>query len=853
MGADYADYTTLQGPQAPTAQNPTLIPQFDPVTASGDGAQFTSPANFLLTYPRQPAVSVITFTGSATAGETAYIDFFNPILLADFVQVATLVVSGDTTATIAQRLLLLINTNPQLAAFGVVATYSVVSTNPTLTINWPGPVGNLTYIGGWSYVTSATATVGGSVTATDVTSLVFTSTNLPTTSLQLTLGGTCTTGDIISLKFDNPSLPNGTTTVNYTVLGGATLATVATALAVAVNADTNLDLIAMTSNATDARLYLTWGSAFSTTYLTPTVAHAATETITFATVTPSQPSALVPTAQGSETITVGGTATTGDVVKITIAASAVSPPVTVSYTVQGGDTTTLIAVGLKTAINANAILASAGFAATNVAAVVTVTWTTFKAGAVGFSSTLIGVTTETFSLGTSSPITISYVSVGGNTTTTIATALKNAVNANVILGPLGILATSSGAVVTLKWAELKSSALVPTGTVSAGATETITISALYGGQTITVGGTATATDVLHAKFTSPELGASNPVSVTFPVTAGLTTTQMATGLTAAINASPALQKARITGLSSSAVVSVSAGEQQPVITIWATGPAATLTLTGTMTATDKINVNFTGGGVPSSFQNVQYAVVGGDTTLTILATHVRDAINADAELLAAGFVATSALGVVSVTWPATLGVVAVTGNTNGPRTATITGVPNAGEIPVITFTDAALPGGTKAVPYTVQGGDTNNLIAAGFNTLINADVDLIAAGITSTVSTNVVTIVSASVYATTVARTNSAGTTVTLGGGPTETNTAGGNATETLTLAANNFGTEVLTATAFSGGSGPILPQANFVFSYANPSVDANLGQVEWYWAGTPVNVDYLTVAAMVAQGQPII
>jgi len=575
MGADYADYAGFTGVQAPTAQNPTLVPNFDPLVASGDGAAFLNTAEYLGTYQRQPATSTITFTGSATAGDTAYIDFFNNILPGGFLQVSTLVVSGDTLATIAQRLLIKINTNPVLAARGVTATYSLVASDPTLTLLWPGPVGNVTGVGGWSFVTSATATIGGTVTDTDIVNLILTSANLPN-GLQLTLGGTATEDDVISLTFENPSLPNGKVVVDYTVLAGATLATVATALAVAVNAETDLDGISLTANATSNRLYVTWGAGYGTTYLTPSVAIDATETVTLATVTPSQPSALVPTAQGSETITIGGTATEGDVIKITIAASAVTPNVVIEYTVDSAETTTTIADAIATLIDENEILAAAGFSATNAAAVITVLWSTSLAGQVSFAADTIGVTTETFSVlattyGTSSVLTISNTSGGADTTTTIATALRNAINANVILLAMGMVATSSGAVVTMNWAELRNYPFVPTGSVSDGATETITISALYAGQTITVGGTATATDKIWAEFTTPELGEDDPVQVSFTVTAGLTTTQMAAGLAAAINADPDLAAAGITASPSSAVITIREGSQQPTIRNWATG------------------------------------------------------------------------------------------------------------------------------------------------------------------------------------------------------------------------------------------------------------------------------------------
>lgn len=65
---------------------------------------------------------------------------------------------------------------------------------------------------------------------------------------------------------------------------------------------------------------------------------------------------------------IGGTVTTGDVVNLTATAVGLNGGVgvTASYTVQMGDTTTLIATGLRNAVNANATLSAAGITAQTV-------------------------------------------------------------------------------------------------------------------------------------------------------------------------------------------------------------------------------------------------------------------------------------------------------------------------------------------------------------------------------------------------------------------------------------------------------------------------------------------------------
>ena len=70
-----------------------------------------------------------------------------------------------------------------------------------------------------------------------------------------------------------------------------------------------------------------------------------------------------------------------------------------------------------------------------------------------------------------SPVSVSYTTVGGDTTTTAATGLKAAINASTPLSSAGILATSSGAVVTISYSVSTTPLLYPTTGLNAGATE----------------------------------------------------------------------------------------------------------------------------------------------------------------------------------------------------------------------------------------------------------------------------------------------------------------------------------------------------------------------------------------------
>lgn len=66
----------------------------------------------------------------------------------------------------------------------------------------------------------------------------------------------------------------------------------------------------------------------------------------------------------------------------------------------------------------------------------------------------------------------------------------------------------------------------------------------------------------------------------------------------------------------------------------------------------------------------------------------------------------------------------------------------------------------------------------------------------------------------------------------------------TLADSVSGSATEVLTWTQMSGGSGPVTPVENFVFS-RGPTIRS-------YWFGVPVPVDYATLTALVNQGQPV-
>lgn len=168
---------------------------------------------------------------------------------------------------------------------------------------------------------------------------------------------------------------------------------------------------------------------------------------------------------------IGGTKTTGDVLTFTF--TDVSLPggsQNIAYTVQSADTLTTIASGLAAAVNTNANLRKLGVSAaatgTNIAML------SQSLNFTAYSKSLSGGATETISLGTSYPqsgqVTLAgtvtpgqfvslflsaqgvsqgyaqYIIQSGDTLTTAATGLKNAINGSSIYTNRGITATSYG-------------------------------------------------------------------------------------------------------------------------------------------------------------------------------------------------------------------------------------------------------------------------------------------------------------------------------------------------------------------------------------------------------------------------
>lgn len=177
-------------------------------------------------------------------------------------------------------------------------------------------------------------------------------------------------------------------------------------------------------------------------------------------------------------------------------------------------------------------------------------------------------------------------------------------------------------------------------------------------------------------------------------------------------------------------------------------------------------------------------------------------------------------GLVTLKSPA--GFVKLFPRANASITVTVGGTANPTDVLSLIFTSGLLGafGNPVTVSYTVGGSDDLEHIAEGLADAVNNNALLQSFGVYADAAGDVITI---------------------YWPGPggnfcTLTKSIVGSTDETLTL---NPVSGVL-----AGGSGPVIPFANFSFSFA--------GIVTAYWIGKPTNVAYNVLAALIAQGKPI-
>jgi RHS repeat-associated protein len=170
----------------------------------------------------------ITMSTAAVYNDNFWINVNSPALSGGTEQ-ALYTASSNSIPLVIAGLAAAINADTKLQAIGVTATASgntlSITDKPTYTVS--------TNSGATETVQLSSQTEGNAT---------------------LTIGGTPTIGDTLSVVTSFSTLTGGTETTSYTVISGDTLSSIATKLVTAVNADTKLVAIGVSSNANNAAL-----------------------------------------------------------------------------------------------------------------------------------------------------------------------------------------------------------------------------------------------------------------------------------------------------------------------------------------------------------------------------------------------------------------------------------------------------------------------------------------------------------------------------------------------------------------------------------------------------------------------
>jgi len=218
---------------------------------------------------------------------------------------------------------------------------------------------------------------------------------------KVTLGGTKTTGDTITLTITNGNIAGSPVSLPVTSVAADTLITIASKFASAVNANGALTAAGLTATSSGETFTISYTGAGSGPTYNYTVSGSATEQIFLDTVATKASSTnlfghslhfAVP-----ETVTIGGTVTTGNQLKLTLTDTAFGTQ-SVLVSAVAGDTLTTLSTKLKNAINT--ALGASGINATSAGAVVSITSATGHITEYG-GAVLVGTavsTTETLAL-----------------------------------------------------------------------------------------------------------------------------------------------------------------------------------------------------------------------------------------------------------------------------------------------------------------------------------------------------------------------------------------------------------------------------------------------------------------------
>ena len=388
--------------------------------------------------------------------------------------------------------------------------------------------------------------------------------------------GTVTAGNVLTVTVTDQALSSGSKAINYTVVGGDTLSTIATKMAAAIASDTDMMSIGVTASAS--------ASILSIKSASPNVTSSAASTSGGATASIT----LNATDNFVENAVIGGTKKTGDILTITFKDPALSGgSKNVNYTVLAADTLTTIATALRNAVNADTALQAIGVTATSTGTTITIRSTSQNATTYGQSVSSGSTETISLSVNQNGPVrigiggskttsdtvslvtydaalsggtrTTTYTVLAGDTLSTIASGLAAAINADANLQGIGVSAAASGTVVTVQ-----SNSTNPTtyrGTTSTTATETILIGLpTNGAQVLVIGGTKTTGDTLTVTVFDPQLSGGSK-AVNYVVQAGDTLASIATNLASAITADTAWQSIAVSATASGTVVFINSGSK----------------------------------------------------------------------------------------------------------------------------------------------------------------------------------------------------------------------------------------------------------------------------------------------------
>ncbi len=565
--------------------------------------------------PNQNGAMLVNLQGAVTTGDVLTLTTYDSGLSGGKQAITYTALSTDTLTSEATGLTTAINANSSLSGKGITAT----SSGPVITLSSNSPNSTL-------YRPSYSASSTEAMTISQ-----------PTYGWQVAaLGGTKTTGDVLKLIVTDAGLSTGTETVSYTVLSTDTLTSIATALAAAVNADSNLSALGISATANSTVVSLESLSPNTTSYA-QSVSSGGTETIALNKnigVTQSQYNNLNELTSQSAGGSTQFQAASSKPVK---SASTATQVVSVKAAAPSAITVVPAATGTATeSTSLSNYTGNNGFI--NFGVNLTGTATPGDVVEITFNDVLLAFGTET----------VSYTVESGDTLTSIAVDLSNLINADSNLANANIVGGSGYAVVYITDLNnatypVSSTAIFPSAVGLASETLTQSLNA-DSNATITVGGTVTTNDVVSATIENANL-ANGQETVSYTVPSGASTTTVATGLTAAINADAHLAAIGVAAASSGAVITISNDTSYTTATsIGATETASVgtnyrgnvqVTVGGTPTTGDTVTISAHNPSLSGGVENVTYTVLSTDTLQTVSAG-LAAAINADANLKALG-------------------------------------------------------------------------------------------------------------------------------------------------------------------------------------------------------------------------